>query len=406
MKISRRDFLKKSALGLGALLSYQISPWQRLAAHAMNSNKTLLCVFLRGGNDGLNTIVPYGDSNYPILRPKLGFKENEVLKIEGNSLFGFNPNLTGLKQLFDAGRLAVFPAAHNDSLTFSHFESQQMVNSALTQEATNGWLSDAISTLNLDITQERLPAISLGFETHELLFGNFSVTTIDSIDGFGRTDDPLFDDLKSIYNSTAAETKFYGQKTIDLGKSTFTSVELVQNLAAQGPYKAENGAQYAGNEFSRQLMNAANFIKNTDVRAMTLDIGGFDTHVGQRPIHNRLMTALDTGLTAFATDLGSKLDDVIVLTLTEFGRTLEENGSNGTDHGRATVWFALGGGIKSGIYGDWPGLAPSQLREERYLQHSIDIKDIIGEILTKHSGVSNLNAVFPGLSFNDIGFIS
>lgn len=407
MAISRREFLKSSAQTVGSLAaySYLFNPFTNsLESFAAANNKTLMCIFLRGGNDGLNTMVPYGDNFYYQNRPKLGIAESNVLKINNENVLGFNPNLTNLKTLFDQGRLAVFPAAHNNSLTFSHFDSQEIANSGITSKATTGWLNRALSTLTVP-GSEKLSAVSLGFQTHELLIGDFLVTTFDNIDRFSGEEGAFTKTLQDLYNSSIAENKFYSDALIKLGQSTFSNIGFVREIANKGTYSPANGAQYGNNEFSRQMMNAARLIKETDVRAMTLDIGGFDTHSSQAGQHTALMKTLDTGLFAFAQDLGNKLDDVVVLLMTEFGRTVAENGSNGTDHGRATAWFAMGG-VKGGLYGSWPGLAPNQLREERYLDHSIDIGNIILEAVSRQLGVTNTSAVLPAFNFQPIGYLS
>ena len=187
------------------------------------------------------------------------------------------------------------------------------------------------------------------------------------------------------------------------GTETFEAVRLMQAIQKQ-PYTPANGAQYPNGRFGQSLRQIAQLIKaDVGLEVAFTDIGGWDTHVnevGAQPSVGVLANNLaDFGgsLAAFFNDLGDRMEDVAVVTMSEFGRTAKENGNRGTDHGHANVMFVMGSGVRGGkVYGDWPGLAQEQLYEGRDLNLTTDFRDVLGELVAKHLGNSNLQAVFPG----------
>ena len=193
------------------------------------------------------------------------------------------------------------------------------------------------------------------------------------------------------------------------GQKVFTDLEVINMVSAQ-TYLPDNGAVYSNDGFSQQLRQVAQLIKaGVGLEAATVDIGGWDTHSSQGGANGRQASALSRfsqGITAFVTDLGSLMNDVILLTSTEFGRTAHENGSLGTDHGYASTWFAIGGGVAGGIYGEWPGLGESQLRSGRFLDATIDYRDIYAEVLTQHLSNNQLATLLPNYSPQAVNLFS
>jgi uncharacterized protein (DUF1501 family) len=189
------------------------------------------------------------------------------------------------------------------------------------------------------------------------------------------------------------------------GKETFEAVRIIQGIQKQS-YVPQNGAQYPNGRLAQSLRQIAQLIKaDVGVEVAFADVGGWDTHVnevGQKPTLGVLANNLSEfggGLAAFYKDLGDRMEDVTVVTMSEFGRTARENGNRGTDHGHANVMFAMGGDVRGGkIYGDWPGLKPEQLYENRDLNLTTDFRDVLGELVARHLGNTNLKTVFPGYS--------
>ena len=186
------------------------------------------------------------------------------------------------------------------------------------------------------------------------------------------------------------------------GRETFDAVKLMQSIQAQA-YTPAGGAKYPGGRLGQSLMQIARLIKaDVGLEVAFTDVGGWDTHVnevGQTPGAGQLANLLGNfaqALAAFYQDLGDRIEDVAVVTMSEFGRTAKENGNRGTDHGHANVMFAFGGAIRGGkVYGEWPGLAPEQLYENRDLALTTDFRDVLGELVAKHLGNGQLSGVFP-----------
>jgi uncharacterized protein (DUF1501 family) len=192
------------------------------------------------------------------------------------------------------------------------------------------------------------------------------------------------------------------------GKETFEAINHLKQVNP-GQYKPENGAQYPRTQFGNALFQIGQLIKaQLGLEVAFTDIGGWDTHVNQGNSRGQLSLRLQdfsNGIAALATDLGKRMDDVVILTMSEFGRTVRENGNRGTDHGHANAMFMLGNGVRGGkIYGDWPGLKSDQLYEGRDLALTTDFRDVFGEVAKKHLGTSNIQSVFPGYAISDAKF--
>ncbi|HLJ48665.1 MAG TPA: DUF1501 domain-containing protein [Bryobacteraceae bacterium] len=399
---SRRLFLKSSALamfGLGAAPA-----WLSRAVYAADAparrRKVLVAIFQRGAVDGLNVVVPHGESVYYDMRPNIAIPRpngTPDAAIDLDGFFGLHPSLAPLKPIFDAQHLAIIEAVGSPDPTRSHFDAQDYMESGTPgmKGTADGWMNRALSKEKEPVSPIR--AIGLGSNLPRALRGRNDAVAINNLGDFQVRDPRGSQAFESMY-SNALDTVLHGT-----GKETFDAVKIMQSIQKQ-PYAPENGAQYPNGRFGQSLRQIAQVVKaDVGLEVAFADIGGWDTHVnevGAKPTVGVLANNLaDFGgaLAAFYKDLGDRMEDVAVVTMSEFGRTAKENGNRGTDHGHANVMFAMGAGVRGGkVYGDWPGLAHEQLYESRDLNLTTDFRDVLGELVARHLGNNNVKAVFPG----------
>ena len=221
--------------------------------------------------------------------------------------------------------------------------------------------------------------------------GRNDAIAVNNLSDFQVRDERSAATFESMYDHSL-DTVLHGT-----GKETFSAVKIMQSIQKQS-YTPANGARYPGGRFGQSLQQIARLIKaDVGLEVAFADIGGWDTHVNEaRQLANNL-SDFGQSLAALYQDLGDRMEDVTVVTMSEFGRTARENGNRGTDHGHANVMFVMGGDVRGGkVYGDWPGLADEQLYEGRDLNLTTDFRDVLGELVAKHMGNPNLKAVFPG----------
>jgi uncharacterized protein (DUF1501 family) len=391
MASSRRIFLKNAGLamvGIGAAPA-----WLQRALYAQDApgqrKKILVAIFQRGAADGLNIVIPHGEQRYYDLRPTIAIPKKDVLDLDG--MFGLHPALAPLKPLFEAKELAIVHAAGSPDPTRSHFDAQDYMESGTPgNKGTNdGWMNRALPPIHGPISPVR--AVSLGPNLPRSMRGNNSAIAVDNISNFQVKDSVAAKALQSLYMDS------HDQVLNGTGKETFDAVSLLQSIQ-KTPYSPAAGVQYPTGRFGDNMRQIAQLIKaNVGVEVAFADIGGWDHHVNETPQLNRLLGDFGSGLAAFYKDLGDRMNDVVVVTMSEFGRTAKENGNRGTDHGHANCMFAMGGGIHGGkVFGKWPGLAPEQLNENRDLALTTDFRDVLGEMVVKHLGNKSLTQVFPG----------
>ena len=402
MQASRRAFLKGSALAMFGLGSAPM--WLSRAVYAgegpARRKKVLVAIFQRGAVDGLNVVVPFGEQRYYDLRPSIAIPKPDGTPrsaIDLNGFFGLHPALAPLKPIFDAQRLAIVDAVGSPDPTRSHFDAQDYMESGTPgYKGTNdGWMNRALA--KEAGTNSPLRAVSLGSNLPRSLRGRNDAIAINNLNEFQIKDIRSSDSFESMYASSV-DTMLHGT-----GKETFDAIKIMQSLQKQ-KYAAANGARYPGGRFGQSLQQIARLIKaDVGLEVAFTDIGGWDTHVnevGQNPAQGQLANILgDFGnsLAAFYQDLGDRMEDVTLVTMSEFGRTAKENGNRGTDHGHANAMFVMGGDVRGGkVYGDWPGLQPEQLYEGRDLNLTTDFRDVLSELVSHHLGNRNLKAVFPG----------
>jgi len=416
--VNRRDFLRYalSAAAATATTVYgnPFRPRARFANAQSATGKTLLVVFQRGGCDGLNTVVPFGDPEYYRLRRTIAIAPpggGSTAALNLNGFFGLHPGLAGLMPIYQAGDLAVLPAVQYPNASQSHFDGQFWIETATYGGGADGWLNRHLVTLPRSAA---LRAVGFGSELPDALRGQAVVSAFNDIADFtlglpGVDESALLGDLGRIY-SQDPDSRAYRSLVQNYGRVLINDLTVLSGIHPSD-YVPANGAVYPNSGFGSQLRQIAQLIKSDlGLEVASLSIGGWDTHSGQgggqtNGQQSQRHQDFANGLGAFYRDLGTRMNDVVIVTMTEFGRTAAENDSAGTDHGHAGAWFAIGGNVAGGIYGAWPGLATSQLEDGRYLDHSIDFRDVMGEVLTRHMGNANLTTLIPNHSFQPVGFL-
>jgi len=400
---SRRVFLKGSALamfGVGSMPAWLSRSLYAADSSSNSRKKILVAIFQRGAVDGLNMVVPFGEPRYYALRPSIAIPKpdgtpNSAVDLDG--FFGLHPALAPLKPMFDAQHLAIVDAVGSPDPTRSHFDAQDYMESGTPgyKGATDGWMNRALPKQSG--TPSPLRAISLGDSLARTLRGHNDAVAVRNLNDFQVHDPGGAATFESMYENSL-DTMLHGT-----GRETFNAVKMMQSIQKQ-TYVPANGAAYPNGGFGKNLQQIAQLIKaNVGVEVAFADIGGWDTHVnevGGQPTNGQLANNLaqfGQALAAFHQDLGDRMEDVTLVTMSEFGRTVKENGDRGTDHGHANVMFVLGGDVRGGkIYGDWPGLQEEQLYDARDLALTTDFRDVLSELVAKHLGNSNLKSVFPG----------
>ncbi len=406
MAISRRVFVKSGglalfSLGLDPLFLARAAflPYRPLPSPTAPDQPVFVCLFMRGAVDGLNVIVPHGDPFYYRERPRIAVPAADVVDLDGH--FGLHPALAALKPLWDNKSLAAVHAVGSPDSTRSHFDAQDYMETGTpgAKATPDGWLNRYCQH---DAEHANTPfrAVAFGPELPRILAGSAPSLAIDDLQAFGlRVPQPGARDKLT----RAFEALYQGAETGLLAASGRESFEAVQRLQQANPlqYQPDHGAEYPRGRIGHALLQIAQLIKSdVGLRVAFLDATGWDTHVNQGSSAGQLAARLQElggSLAAFATDLGERMRSVVVLTMSEFGRTVRENGNSGTDHGHATAMLALGGPVRGGrVLGKWPTLDPAARFEGRDLAVTTDFRDLFGEILARHLGATDLHPVFPG----------
>ncbi len=402
---SRRIFLKSSAMAMFGIGSTPL--WLSRALYAADApsprKKILVAIFQRGAVDGLNVVVQHGEERYYALRPSIAIpRPNGTLDaaIDLDGFFGLHPSLAPLKPIYDAGHMAVVHAVGSPDPTRSHFDAQDYMESGTPgRKATlDGWLNRAIPVGEKKSDKlSPVRAVSMTPDLPRALRGHNDAVAINNLNDFQVRDPRGAVSFESMYASTM-------DKVLNgTGRETFDAVKLMQSIQKQA-YTPANGVKYPNGRLGQSMQQIARLIKaDVGLEVAFTDVGGWDTHVNevaQKPTQGQLANLLNDfgqAIAAFYADLGDRMADVTVVTMSEFGRTARENGNRGTDHGHANMMFALGGDIKGGkVYGEWPGMAEEQLYENRDLNLTTDFRDVLGELVTKHLGNRQIANVFPG----------
>ena len=414
MAITRRVFLKSSALavvGTAAIPSFL----QRaaLGAETAGGRKKLVVLFQRGAADGLNIVVPHGESAYYVMRPSIAIPRpsNGALgAIELDGFFGLHPSMSAFKPLWEQKHLAIVHAAGSPDTTRSHFDAQDYMESGTPgfKGTEDGWLNRAAANLPPGTKQSPFRAISLGPTLPRILLGKEPAVAINNINEFGvggrnPAAQPLANTFEAMY-AQSVDSVLHGT-----GQETFDAVKMLRAADPQR-YTPAPGANYPRGRFGDSLRQLAQLMKaDLGVEVAFADIGGWDHHVNEGNTQGQLANLLrdfSQSIAAFWTDLGDMAEQTVVVTMSEFGRTARENGNRGTDHGHANVMFVLGGPVRGGrVYGKWPGLAPEQLYEGRDLALTTDFRTVLSEAVYRHLGNRDLQKVFPTFQSNARNFL-
>lgn len=412
-RISRRDLLKATAT-IGALGAVQhIWPsWLPRLAFASDGvqGDAIVCVFLRGGADALNMVVPFGDQNYYNARPLLAFgppdSRDSDRTLELNDFFGLNPDMRPLHELMMHGHMLAIHAVGPPNVSRSHFEAMDLMERGTDGEhgADSGWLGRHLmaTTTNQD---SPLRAIGWGDNLQKSLHGYIAANSLQSI-----ADYHLSGDRELANDMSAALTAMYqGQSGLDsAATATLDALQIVQSIDVDS-YRPANGASYEEDGLGRGLKQTAALIKaEAGLEVACVDHGNFDTHVAQGRtdgLLSGLVSSLAKNLRAFHDDMQDHLNKVTVIVMSEFGRRVQENGGGGTDHGHGGAMYIISPHvIQQPVLAEWPGLNDNFL-ENGDLQITIDYRDVLGEILLKRTARTSLRAVFPGHHFTPAGVL-
>jgi uncharacterized protein (DUF1501 family) len=417
--MDRRLFLKNSGIGLASFGFMAAAPQflhQFASAQSKNGygkKKVLVTIFQRGAVDGLNMVVPYGESAYYDLRRTIAIrKPNETEgAIDLDGFFGLNPGMTALAPFWKSKQLAIIHSSGSPDNTRSHFDAQDYMESGTPgyKGTRDGWLNRAVQTA-ASKSDSPFRAVSMTQSMPRSLYGKAPSVAMTNLSDFTIKAGLYTADLKGgfegIYQQNAKDTLG------ETGKDTFEAVNFLKS-ANPAQYKPENGAVYPPSQLGRSMQQIAQLIKaGVGLEVAFAEMGGWDTHTnqsqGNAPGRGQLANLLrdfSNSIAAFATDLGKRMDDVVVLTMSEFGRTARENGSRGTDHGHGNAILVLGNSVKGGkVYGEWKGLKPDQLNEGRDLAVTTDFRDVFAEVASKHLGSKDLATLFPKYSVNRSNF--
>lgn len=406
MAITRRVFLKGGALaivGTSAIPSFLTrAVYAADTAGTGAGKKRLIVLFQRGAADGLNIVVPHGEAAYYAMRPSIAIprpRGNEGV-IDLNGFFGLHPSMTAFKPLWDARQLAIVHAAGSPDNTRSHFDAQDYMESGTPgiKSTEDGWLNRAVAGIN-EQSASPFRAVAMGGALPRSLAGSVPAVAMGNIREFavggkGPAGNIASNSFEAMYEQSV-DTVLHGT-----GNETFEAVKMLRSTNPD-KYTPAAGANYPRGRFGDSLRQVAQLIKaNLGVEVAFADIGGWDHHVNEGSVQGQIANItreFSQAIAALWTDLGDMAGETVIVTMSEFGRTVRENGNRGTDHGHANVMFVLGGPVKGGqVYGHWPGLQTEHLYEGRDLAVTTDFRQVLGEAVYRHLGNKELGKVFPG----------
>ena len=398
--ITRRVFLKNTGMAM-VTLGFAPSFLARTVEAAGARRKLLIAVFQRGAVDGLNMIVPFGEAEYYRVRPSIAIARpgtGDQSAIDLNGFFGLHPRMAALKPFWDNRSLAIVHASGSPDSTRSHFDAQDYMESATpgVKSTRDGWLNRYLQVAHE--SQTPLSAVAMTRQMPRSLQGHAPALAMGTVGEFGvRGGMETRDWFESAYASAA------DQVLKGTASDAFKAMRTLSSAAAPRQYRPAKSATYPRTPFGQALQEIARLAKaDVGLEIAFAESGQWDHHVNEGgatgQIANRLADFAG-GLAALTQDLGDRMADTIVLTMSEFGRAVAENGNRGTDHGHGNAMLLIGGGVKGGeIYGQWPGLKAEQRFEGRDLQITTDFRDVFGEVVMRHLGASEATAgkVFPG----------
>ena len=426
MHLTRRYFLRTT----GAVAAYLgVTPLEAMARSIVPSRvtvdrgKTLVVIFLRGGADGLNLVVPYGDQHYRRLRRGIAIGapgSGDAGAVDLDGMFGLHPRLGTMGPMFESGLAVAAHAVGYDKNTRSHFEEQDVWETGVIGNTvgSDGWLNRHLATSE---GHGPVRAVSIGDALPRILHGKAPAYAVRGIDDLTLPPVPGLDPnavTAALEHAYCTEPRGHASGARDLLAGTAsTTLDGIEQLRGLVGDEYAPSAPYPQTGLAQKLMQVARLIKaDVGLEVAEVDLGGWDTHAGQGGAYGtfaNLAGELGDAIAAFGADLGDRMDDVVVVTLTDFGRTAAENGTGGTDHGWANCMLLAGGPVARAnaaaggrrVAGAWPGLGPDQLHEGRDLRHTTDFRDVLGELVRVHLGNANLERVLPGHGFEEVGLV-
>ncbi|MFN8524146.1 MAG: DUF1501 domain-containing protein [Chloroflexota bacterium] len=374
-------------------------------ARAPGDRRILVVVQMGGGDDGLNTLVPYGNGLYYQARPQVSIPADQLLRL--NDQFGLHPSLKAFKELYDGGKLAFVQGVGYPNPSRSHFRSMDIWHSArLDGGADEGWLGAFMSEV-YKVGDSPFQCVNIGNSVPKALLGaNVPAAAVQDTGTFAFVadrrlpagKDPLLKTFGEMYARPSRKLP-----SLELVSNTWGNTVKAVDLLAGSASKYQSTAQYPNGPFGKTLQQVAQMIgADLGTRVFYVSLGGFDTHANQKQAHANLLSQVSDGVTALYRELEQmgKADRVMIVGFSEFGRRVRENGSNGTDHGAAGPMFVLGAGVKGGLYGDHPSLTDL---DEGDLKYTVDFRQVYATILDGWFEVPSKKIL--GGSFDRLGFV-
>jgi uncharacterized protein (DUF1501 family) len=393
----RRQFLQQSGFAAGAtILALASHGW--MARAATPQRKRLIVVFLRGAVDGLNVVVPYREAGYYSARPKIAIPKpgqpNGALKLDDT--FGLHPALESVFPLWQQGSLAFIHACGSPDETRSHFDAQDYMESGTPglKKTADGWMNRLLATLS---GRNIIQAVNVGATTPRILSGPMAIASLSSGRNAAR---PL--PLDNTLVSSAFDQLYQNRDALSQAYQEGQQARqaLLKDLDAEAKM-ANNGAPLPFG-FATDTQRLARVMRqDSRVQLAFLALGGWDTHINQGSSQGQLarnLEALGKGLAVLQQELGPVYAETTIVVMSEFGRTVAENGNGGTDHGHGNAMWVMGGPIKGGqVYGQFPGLQSNQLHQGRDLAITTDFRTVIGSLLSQHLQLSSaqMAKIFP-----------
>lgn len=387
--MNRRELLlQMSALGLLSA----VPGWGQAAVKRAKKNKTLVLIFQRGAVDGLSMVSPFGDSHFNAeIRPSLFVPQDKLIHL--NSYFGLHPAMIDFKNLWDKNLLSVVHQVGSPSTSRSHFDSQDFFESGTpdVKKTEDGFLSRAAKSLP-DYAHLKLAGLSVQPSLPRSIMGEKKSLSFDNLNSFNIRG------ISPIGNGSGFEDFFETALDEVLKGQNKNSVAMLESFSEIKKLKLET--EFPKGQLSLRLQDVAKIIKSgMQIPFVVTEVGGWDTHVNQGGEDGALAKKLQefsASIAAFVTELGPKIEDVTVITVTEFGRTVKENGGKGTDHGHGSCYFVIDSALKrKNIVTNWKDLKKENLYEERDLPVTTDFRTVFSEILCKKFDIKDLKSVFP-----------
>ncbi len=399
--MKRRNFLTQMALGMGATLvpvGCNSLVAQNFNFPSSGRRQRLVTILLRGAVDGLSVVSPHQEANYYQARPRIAipYPGEQAGAIDLDGFFGLHPQLSELIPLWQRKNLAFVHCCGSPESSRSHFEAQDNIESGIPglKSAPDGWLNRLLGTLPKDIPTQ---AVNVGNTTPRILQGNQAVAHLrpgKNVSKPTRVDRP---EINSAFASLYQKNSELNQAFLEGNQSR----QIIRKELEKEMMAASRGAGSA-NKFALSAAQVARLmVSDARTQLAFMEVGGWDSHVNQKSLLDRNLPNLAKGLRTLAEELGDIYQDTVILVISEFGRTVAENGNLGTDHGRGNAMWLLGGAINGGkVYGEWTGLEEADLHQKRDLRITTDFREVIATVLKEHLELSDtaIAQVFPGFT--------